>query len=110
MIYTSYPSNELITVAQSSILQVTAWSDILVFLATDMAEALLELIKDIFIQVILNSDWLTNNKKLFWDIMVVNQNVEVDNQNVAVVHQNVEVVDQDIEVVVALHAYSRFGN
>jgi hypothetical protein len=50
-VYTSYLSNGLITVAQSSILQVTAWSDVLVFLATDMAEALLELKSGLFIQV-----------------------------------------------------------
>ena len=50
-IYTSYLSNGLITIAQSSILQVTAWYDVLVFLAIDMAKALLELKSGLFIQV-----------------------------------------------------------
>ena len=51
MIYTSQLSNRLIMIAQSSILQVIAWSDFLVFLATDMAKALLELESGLFIQV-----------------------------------------------------------
>ena len=56
IIYTSYLFNGLITIAQSSILQVTAWYNVLVFLATDMAKALLELEFGLFIQVILNLD------------------------------------------------------
>ena len=62
----------MITIAQSSILQVTAWYDVLVFLATDMAEALLELEKDVFIQIIINSYWLTN-RKLSWGVLDVVQ-------------------------------------
>ena len=50
-VYTDILSNGLITIAQSSLLQVTAWSEFLVFLATDMAEALLELESGLFIQV-----------------------------------------------------------
>ena len=50
-VYTDILSNGLITIAQSSLLQVIAWSEFLVFLATDMAEALLELESGLFIQV-----------------------------------------------------------